>query len=126
MYYFHFLTACDSVSSRPWPSLSPRIFTEEEIADLRKVRLWDIIVNATDVDSTEVQHDVFFWKPDDPCPQPLQLNTSLLEPCQFLKGYDYFEVHCWKKSFEKCTPSHAHAPPIPYAWTTCGRATLHC
>lgn len=54
--------------------------------------MWDIVVNATDIDPSEVQRDVFFWKPDDPCPQPLQLNTSLLEPCQFLKGYDYFEA----------------------------------
>lgn len=27
----------------------------------------------------------------DPCPQPEQLTTSLLEPCEYLKGYDYFE-----------------------------------
>ncbi|CAG0924596.1 unnamed protein product [Notodromas monacha] len=26
----------------------------------------------------------------DPCPQPAQLNTSMMEPCKYLGGYDYF------------------------------------
>lgn len=67
------------------------VFTEEEIAELRKVRMWDIVVNATDIDPSEVQRDLFFFREGDPCPQPQQLSPALLEPCQFLKGYDYFE-----------------------------------
>lgn len=67
------------------------IFTEEEIAEIRKVRMWDILVNATEIQPGEVQRDAFFFKEGDPCPQPQQLSPSLLEPCQFLKGYDYFE-----------------------------------
>lgn len=85
----------DPPGARQWmPTALPvlRIFTEEEIAELRKIRMWDIVVNATDIQPGEVQHDAFFFKDGDPCPQPQQLDPSLLEPCQFLKGYDYFEV----------------------------------
>ncbi|GLH03578.1 Dual oxidase [Gryllus bimaculatus] len=67
------------------------IFSEKEIADLRKITLWDIIVNSTHIRPKAIQKHVFFWMKGDPCPQPLQLNTSLLEPCMYLKGYDYFE-----------------------------------
>nr|XP_018912484.1 PREDICTED: dual oxidase isoform X2 [Bemisia tabaci] len=67
------------------------IFTEEEIADLRRVTLWDVIVNSTDVPPDAIQKNVFFWNDGDPCPQPAQLNASQLEPCSYLKGYDYFE-----------------------------------
>jgi len=68
------------------------VFTPEEIAELRRVKLWDIIVNATDIEPDEIQRNVFFWNEGDPCQQPQQLNASILEPCPFLKGYDYFEV----------------------------------
>lgn len=69
-----------------------RIFTEEEIAEIRRVRLYDVIVNSTDIPADALQKNVFFWTKEDPCPQPSQLNTSLLEPCKYLRGYDYFEV----------------------------------
>lgn len=72
--------------------MNSRIFTEEEIAEIRKINLWDIIVNSTDIQSGEIQRNVFSWNDGDPCRQPIQLNTSLLEPCKYLKGYDYFEV----------------------------------
>lgn len=68
------------------------IFTEEEINDLRKITMWDVIVNSTNIPPTAVQKNVFYWVQGDPCPQPMQLNTSLLEPCKYLHGYDYFEV----------------------------------
>lgn len=67
-----------------------RIFTKEEIAELRKITLWDIIVNSTDIQADEIQKDVFHWSEGDPCPQPEQLNATLLEPCNNLEGYDYF------------------------------------
>lgn len=50
-----------------------------------------MIVNATDVQPNDIQKNIFFWLDGDPCPQPYQLNTSLLEPCRYLQGYDYFE-----------------------------------
>lgn len=68
------------------------MFSEEEIEELRKVSLWDIIVNSTKIHPNSIQQNVFFWNEGDPCPQPMQLNTSLLEPCKHLSGYDYFEV----------------------------------
>jgi dual oxidase len=59
------------------------------------VRLYDVIVNSTDIKPSELQNHVFFWVKGDPCPQPAQLNTSLLEPCKYLQGYDYFEVQLY-------------------------------
>lgn len=67
------------------------LFDAEEIAAIRSVRLWDIIVNASGVAPDEVQESVFFHLADDPCPQPAQLNTSEMEPCVYLQGYDYFQ-----------------------------------
>ncbi|XP_069683631.1 dual oxidase [Periplaneta americana] len=67
------------------------IFTDKEIEEIRRVRLYDVIVNSTDIKADEIQKHVFFWVKGDPCPQPVQLNTSLLEPCKYLQGYDYFE-----------------------------------
>lgn len=61
------------------------------------MKLWDIIVNSTDIAPEDIQKDVFFWNEGNPCPQPAQLNASLLEPCSYLQGFDYFEV-----SFDNC------------------------
>lgn len=68
------------------------IFSEEEVEELRKITLWDVMVNSTGIPAGAVQRNVFQWREGDPCPQPVQLNTSLLEPCKHLDGYDYFEV----------------------------------
>ncbi|XP_017784906.1 PREDICTED: dual oxidase isoform X2 [Nicrophorus vespilloides] len=67
------------------------MFTDQEITELKKITLWDVIVNSTDIKPNEIQNNVFFWKEGDPCPQPMQLNASQLEPCKVLSGYDYFE-----------------------------------
>ncbi|XP_013145053.1 PREDICTED: dual oxidase [Papilio polytes] len=67
------------------------IFTPDEIEELRRITLWDIIVNSTAVGPNDIQRDVFHWSKGDPCPQPYQLNASKLPPCKYLKGYDYFE-----------------------------------
>lgn len=69
-----------------------RLFTDDEIAEIKKITLWDIIVNSTDVEAEDIQKNVFFWVDGDPCPQPQQLNATILEPCRHLGGYDYFEV----------------------------------
>lgn len=66
------------------------IFTEAEIEEIRKIRLWDILVNSTRIPSKSIQRQVFQFQRGDPCPQPSQLNSSLLEPCVILAGWDYF------------------------------------
>lgn len=68
------------------------MFTPQEIAAIKKIKLWDIIVNATDIGAEAVQRNVFFFNAGDPCPQPVQLNATMMMPCSYLKGFDYFEV----------------------------------
>lgn len=51
-----------------------------------------MIVNSTNIDPDVIQRNVFFWVEGDPCPQPMQLNISIMEPCKVIGGYDYFEV----------------------------------
>lgn len=60
-----------------------------------------MIVNATDIEPDSLQKDVFFWSEGDPCPQPAMLNASVLEPCSYLKGYDYFEVRLFLSNYLK-------------------------
>ncbi|XP_076302111.1 dual oxidase-like [Lasioglossum baleicum] len=67
------------------------IFTKSEIEDIRRVTLWDVIVNATGIPENAIQRNVFTWEEGDPCPQPYQLNSTMLEPCVPLQRYDYFE-----------------------------------
>lgn len=67
-----------------------RIFSKNEIAEIRKITMWDIIVNSTDIKPNDIQRNVFRWVDGDPCPQPMQLNATELEPCSYLQGYDYF------------------------------------
>ncbi|XP_030768152.1 dual oxidase [Sitophilus oryzae] len=67
------------------------IFTQSEIKELRKITMWDVIVNSTNVAPSAIQKNVFFWKDGDPCPQPMQLNVSAMEPCKMMIGHDYFE-----------------------------------
>lgn len=66
------------------------IFTKDEIAEIRKLRLWDILVNASNIPPEAIQKDIFRFKPGDPCPQPSQINSTQLEPCMILVGWDYF------------------------------------
>lgn len=56
------------------------------------MKLWDIIVNTTNIDPDSIQRNIFVWNDGDPCPQPYQLNSSMLEPCEPLQRYDYFQV----------------------------------
>ncbi|XP_065202273.1 dual oxidase [Planococcus citri] len=67
------------------------VFTKEEIDDIRTITMWDIIVNSSDTSPDSIQKEVFFWTEGDPCPQPMQLNATSMEPCKYLTGYDYFE-----------------------------------
>ena len=68
------------------------MFTRDEIDEIRNIRLWDIIVNASAVDPADIQRNVFFHLHGDVCPQKLQLNASGMDPCPYLTGYDYFRV----------------------------------
>lgn len=76
-----------------------RIFSKQEIEEIRNIKLWDVIVNSTKIDPNAIQKHVFYWIEGDPCPQPTQLNVSLMEPCKILGGYDYFEVKKIKKNY---------------------------
>lgn len=38
-----------------------RIFTEEEVEQIRKITLWDILVNASDIEPDAIQRNVFVW-----------------------------------------------------------------
>lgn len=68
------------------------IFTRKEIEEIRRVTLWDVIINTTTITPEAVQRNVFVWQEGDPCPQPFQLNNTVLEPCVPLQRYDYFQV----------------------------------
>ena len=69
-----------------------RIFTPSEIEEIRKISLWDVIVNATEVKPDEIQKHVFFWMNSDPCPQPQQLDATNLPSCNYIKEHDSFQV----------------------------------
>lgn len=68
------------------------IFSKEEIAEIKKISIWDILVNATDsrIPGDRVQRRAFYHKSRDYCPQPGQLNSSQLEGCRTLTGWNYF------------------------------------
>ena len=66
------------------------LFIKEEIEEIRKIRLWDIIVNTTSVPPDAIQKDVFLFQKDDPCPQPRQMTSKVLENCLVLAGWNYF------------------------------------
>lgn len=67
------------------------LFTDDEVTALKKLKLSDIIHAVTDINRGEIQEHVFLWEDGDPCPQPAQLNATEMDPCMFLKGYDYFQ-----------------------------------
>ncbi len=67
------------------------LFTEEEMEYFRNLKLSDVIRQTTAIEEGDVQAKVFFWHDGDPCPQQHQLNASNMDPCPFLRGYDYFQ-----------------------------------
>ena len=74
------------------PLFDRSIFTETEVAAIKRVHLYDIILSTTSIKRGDLQENVFFHMVDDPCPQPKQLNASQMEPCRLLSGHDYFQV----------------------------------
>uniref|UniRef100_A0A5S6QR67 NAD(P)H oxidase (H2O2-forming) n=1 Tax=Trichuris muris TaxID=70415 RepID=A0A5S6QR67_TRIMR len=67
-----------------------KMFTEEEIKEIRQIRLYDLIIQTTHIRPEEIQKKVFFWHQGDPCPQPFQVNGSMLEPCIPFMRHDHF------------------------------------
>ena len=70
-----------------------RIFDDEDRKYFRGIKLSDVIMETTNITDEDIQQNVFFWVSGDPCEQKTQLNATKLEPCPFLTGYDYFQVH---------------------------------
>jgi dual oxidase len=66
------------------------IFSPEEIEEIKKIRFYDILVNATVIPPDAIQTNVFLFRENDPCPQPAQLSSKVLEPCLILAGWNYF------------------------------------
>ena len=69
------------------------LFTDDEVAALRKLKLSDIIHAVTDIRKGDIQKNVFMWQQGDPCPQPHQLNATEMDPCMFLKGKPEVKRH---------------------------------
>ncbi|KAL3836734.1 hypothetical protein ACJMK2_022153 [Sinanodonta woodiana] len=65
------------------------LFSEAEIMEIRTIRLYDIIVNSTNIDHDQIQPDIFKLA-DLPCKHVGQINSSDLPVCTSHKGYDYF------------------------------------
>jgi len=53
------------------------IFTPQEVEEIKKIRMWDVLVNATLITSDAIQKNVFLFRESDPCPQPGQLNSTV-------------------------------------------------
>uniref|UniRef100_UPI003AAC009E dual oxidase 1 isoform X1 n=1 Tax=Centroberyx gerrardi TaxID=166262 RepID=UPI003AAC009E len=67
------------------------LFTDEEIQTIRNVTFHDVLVTVTSAEATDVQKNLFFWRDGDPCPQPAQVNASLLHPCTNATKLNYFD-----------------------------------
>uniref|UniRef100_A0A665WC44 NAD(P)H oxidase (H2O2-forming) n=1 Tax=Echeneis naucrates TaxID=173247 RepID=A0A665WC44_ECHNA len=67
------------------------LFTDEEIQAIRNTTFSDVLIAVTSAEATDLQHDVFFWKDGDPCPQPTQLTQSMLYPCTNATKVNYFD-----------------------------------
>lgn len=79
-------------SDRFWfENLESGIFSEKEIEEIREIKLYDIIINATLIPEHAIQPNVFKFKADDPCPQPGQLSSKHLQSCYVVKGHSYFK-----------------------------------
>ncbi|XP_037624041.1 dual oxidase 1 [Sebastes umbrosus] len=67
------------------------LFTEKEFQMISNVTFHDVLIAVTSAEATDIQNDVFFWKDGDPCPQPTQLNASMLHPCTNATKLNYFD-----------------------------------
>uniref|UniRef100_A0A8D3BL71 NAD(P)H oxidase (H2O2-forming) n=1 Tax=Scophthalmus maximus TaxID=52904 RepID=A0A8D3BL71_SCOMX len=67
------------------------LFTDEEVQTIRNVTFHDVLIAVTSAEDTDIQHNVFFWRNGDPCPQPTQLNASMLYRCSNATKLNYFD-----------------------------------
>uniref|UniRef100_A0A3B4Z7W2 NAD(P)H oxidase (H2O2-forming) n=1 Tax=Stegastes partitus TaxID=144197 RepID=A0A3B4Z7W2_9TELE len=67
------------------------LFTDEEIQTILNITYHDILIAVTSAEAADVQDKVFFWVDGDPCPQPTQLNASMLYPCTNATKLNYFD-----------------------------------
>ncbi|XP_040894546.1 dual oxidase 1 [Toxotes jaculatrix] len=67
------------------------LFTDEEIQTIRNMTFHDVLIAVSSAEATDVQNNVFFWRDGDPCPQPAQLNASMLYPCTNATKLNYFD-----------------------------------
>ncbi|XP_071487821.1 dual oxidase 2-like [Diadema antillarum] len=72
-------------------------FTQEQIAFIRNVTLWDIIVACTNINPDDLQRDPFHYVEGDPCfedqpfiPEDRTISEDDMEPCTPLQIFDYF------------------------------------
>uniref|UniRef100_A0AAQ4PB93 Dual oxidase n=1 Tax=Gasterosteus aculeatus aculeatus TaxID=481459 RepID=A0AAQ4PB93_GASAC len=67
------------------------LFSDAEIGNIHNVTYHDVLVAVTSAEKNDIQNNVFFWKDGDPCPQPTQLNASMLPPCTNATRLNYFD-----------------------------------
>ncbi|XP_047244662.1 dual oxidase 2 [Girardinichthys multiradiatus] len=67
------------------------LFTDEEIQTICNVTYRDVLIAVTCAEPTDLQSNVFLWMNGDPCPQPTQLDASMLHPCTNATKLNYFD-----------------------------------
>ncbi|XP_062245894.1 dual oxidase 1 [Platichthys flesus] len=67
------------------------LFTDGEMQAIRNVTFHDVLIAVTTAEAADIQANVFFWSDGDPCPQPTQLNASMLYPCSNATKLHYFD-----------------------------------
>uniref|UniRef100_A0A3B3VJM4 NAD(P)H oxidase (H2O2-forming) n=1 Tax=Poecilia latipinna TaxID=48699 RepID=A0A3B3VJM4_9TELE len=67
------------------------LFTDEEIQTIRCLTYRDVLIAVTSAEEADLQKNVFLWTEGDPCPQPAQLDASMLHPCTNVTNLDYFD-----------------------------------
>ncbi|XP_052252760.1 dual oxidase 1-like isoform X3 [Dreissena polymorpha] len=65
------------------------MFNEAEIAQIKRIRMHDVIHNSTRFDFIGIQDNVFQYSNDHKCPS-IYVHERVLEPCTPHRGYDYF------------------------------------
>ncbi|XP_077451407.1 dual oxidase 1 [Stigmatopora argus] len=88
------------------------LFTDDDIQKIRNVSFRDVLIAVMNADESDVQRNVFFWKPGDPCPQPTQLKASMLHPCTNATTLNYFDGS--KVGFGMCIISLFLFPVVSY------------
>ncbi|KAK5867225.1 hypothetical protein PBY51_011737 [Eleginops maclovinus] len=67
------------------------LFTDEEIQTIRNVNFHDVLIAVTSAEAGDIQKNVFFWKDGDACPQPTQLDASMVHPCTNVTKMNYLD-----------------------------------